>query len=77
MSAIVVVGSQWGDEGKGKITDFLRKLIAWFVIRAAMPDTLWGDQQFKLHIPSGILSIPCIVAYGVAVDMVELIKELD
>jgi adenylosuccinate synthase len=84
MSAIVLVGSQWGDEGKGKITDFLAEK-ADCVVRYQGGSNAGHtvevmNQQFKLHlIPSGILypNTMCIVANGVAVDMGELIKELD
>lgn len=84
MSAIVLVGSQWGDEGKGKITDFLAEK-ADCVVRYQGGSNAGHtvevlDQQFKLHlIPSGILypETLCIVGNGVVVDMGELISELD
>lgn len=84
MSAIVLIGSQWGDEGKGKITDFLAEK-ADCVVRYQGGSNAGHtvevlDQQFKLHlIPSGILypNTQCIVGNGVVVDMGELIKEID
>ena len=59
MTSIVVVGTQWGDEGKGKITDFLSKK-ADAIARFAGGDNAGhtikiADQTYKLHlIPSGI-----------------------
>lgn len=84
MSAIVLIGSQWGDEGKGKITDFLAEK-ADCVVRYQGGSNAGHtvevlDQQFKLHlIPSGILysNTQCIVGNGVVVDMGELISELE
>lgn len=83
MSAIVLIGSQWGDEGKGKITDFLAEK-ADCVVRYQGGSNAGHtvevlDQQFKLHlIPSGILypNTQCIIGNGTVVDMGELIKEL-
>ena len=83
MSAIVLIGSQWGDEGKGKITDFLAEK-ADCVVRYQGGSNAGHtvevfDQQFKLHlIPSGILypNTRCIIGNGVVVDMGELINEL-
>lgn len=83
MTAIILVGSQWGDEGKGKITDFLAER-ADCVVRFQGGSNAGHtvevlDQQFKLHlIPSGILypHTQCIIGNGVVVDMGELIEEL-
>ena len=59
MSSVVVVGTQWGDEGKGKITDFLSKkadIIARFAGGDNAGHTIkFGGETYKLHlIPSGI-----------------------
>lgn len=84
MSTVVVVGAQWGDEGKGKVTDFLAQK-ADLVIRYqggnnAGHTVVVGDQEFKLHlIPSGILypDKTCIIGNGVVIDPAVLLKELD
>ena len=61
MSSVVVVGTQWGDEGKGKITDFLSEQ-AEYVARYQGGDNAghtiqFGGETYKLHlIPSGIFS---------------------
>lgn len=83
MSATVLIGSQWGDEGKGKITDFLAEK-ADCVVRYqggsnAGHTVEVASEQFKLHlIPSGILypNTICIVGNGVVVDMGKVIEEL-
>ncbi|NLO22138.1 MAG: adenylosuccinate synthase, partial [Syntrophomonadaceae bacterium] len=83
MSATVLIGSQWGDEGKGKITDFLAEK-ADCVVRFqggsnAGHTVEVANEQFKLHlIPSGILypNTLCIIANGVVVDMGKVIEEL-
>jgi adenylosuccinate synthase len=84
MSATVLIGSQWGDEGKGKITDFLAEK-ADCVVRyqggSNAGHTVEVDhEKFMLHlIPSGILypNTLCIVGNGVVVDMGKVIQELD
>ena len=84
MSAVVLVGSQWGDEGKGKITDFLAER-ADCVVRYqggsnAGHTVEVANEKFMLHlIPSGILypKTICVIGNGVVVDMGEVIKELD
>ncbi|MGE5404454.1 MAG: adenylosuccinate synthase [Candidatus Saccharibacteria bacterium] len=84
MGTLVVVGAQWGDEGKGKITDFLAEE-ADCVVRyqggANAGHTVEvGDQKFMLHLmPSGILYPDkiCVIGNGVVLDMGELIKEID
>lgn len=83
MSAVVLIGTQWGDEGKGKITDFLAKR-ADCVVRYqggsnAGHTVEVQDEKFMLHlVPSGILypQTLCVVGNGVALDMGNLIKEL-
>ncbi len=84
MANVVVVGAQWGDEGKGKITDLLSKS-ADVVVRYqggvnAGHTVVVKDQVFKLHlIPSGILypDTECIIGCGTVIDPKVLIEELD
>ncbi len=84
MSTVVLVGAQWGDEGKGKITDFL----AWqaeMVVRYqggnnAGHTVVANGQTYKLHlIPSGILYADkqCLIGNGVVIDPGVLLQELD
>jgi adenylosuccinate synthase len=84
MPAIVLVGAQWGDEGKGKATDLLGGRVD-YVVRFqggnnAGHTVVIGDQKFALHLlPSGILSPSCIpvIGNGVVIDPAVLIEELD
>jgi adenylosuccinate synthase len=84
MPATIVMGGQWGDEGKGKLTDALAA-DADLVIRANgganAGHTVKSDQGvFKLHlVPSGILSprTDCIVGAGVVVDPALVLNEMD
>ncbi len=84
MANVVVVGAQWGDEGKGKITDLLSKS-ADVVVRYqggvnAGHTVVVKDRVFKLHlIPSGILypDTECIIGCGTVIDPQVLIGELD
>ncbi len=84
MSAVVVVGAQWGDEGKGKVIDFLAEQ-ADVVVRHqggnnAGHTVVVNDQEFKLHlVPSGILypDTVCVIANGVVIDPKVLLGELD
>jgi adenylosuccinate synthase len=82
--AIVLVGAQWGDEGKGKATDLLGDRVD-YVVRYqggnnAGHTVVIGDKKFALHLlPSGILTpgvIP-VIGNGVVIDLAVLIKELD
>ena len=84
MPAIVLVGAQWGDEGKGKATDLLGDRVD-YVVRYqggnnAGHTVVIGDKKFALHLlPSGILTpgvIP-VIGNGVVIDLAVLIKELD
>ena len=84
MSSIVVVGTQWGDEGKGKITDFLAEqanVIARFSGGNNAGHTIkFGGETYKLHlVPSGIFYKDklSVIGNGVVVDPVALLKELD
>ncbi|MGB3614554.1 MAG: adenylosuccinate synthase [Elainellaceae cyanobacterium] len=84
MANVIVIGAQWGDEGKGKITDLLSKS-ANVVVRYqggvnAGHTVVVKEQTFKLHlIPSGILypDTVCIIGSGTVIDPKELIVELD
>jgi adenylosuccinate synthase len=84
MPASVVVGLQWGDEGKGKTTDFLAEQVA-MVVRYQGGDNaghtvVSGDEVFKLHlVPSGVLypHITSVIGNGVVVNPATLIDELD
>ncbi len=83
MPALVVVGTQWGDEGKGKIVDLLSKQ-ADVVVRYqgghnAGHTVVLGEQTFILHlIPSGILQPGklCVIGNGVVVDPAALLEEV-
>ena len=83
MPAIVLVGAQWGDEGKGKATDLLGGRVD-YVVRYqggnnAGHTVVIGDEKYALHLlPSGILSpgtVP-VIANGVVIDPVVLMREL-
>lgn len=84
MAAVVLIGAQWGDEGKGKITDFLAEK-ANMVVRYqggnnAGHTVVADGQEFKLHlIPSGILYTDktCVIGNGVVIDPKVLLEELD
>jgi len=84
LANVVVIGAQWGDEGKGKITDLLSRS-ADVVVRYqggvnAGHTVVVQDQVFKLHlIPSGILypETECIIGSGTVIDPQVLIEELD
>ncbi len=84
MPAIVLVGAQWGDEGKGKATDLLGDRVD-YVVRYqggnnAGHTVVIGDKKFALHLlPSGILTpgvIP-VIGNGVVIDLAALVGELD
>ncbi|HEX9237095.1 MAG TPA: adenylosuccinate synthetase, partial [Actinomycetota bacterium] len=84
MPATILVGTQWGDEGKGKATDLLAGDTD-FVVRYqggnnAGHTVLAGGQTLKLHlIPSGILypQVTPVIADGVVVDPKVLLEEID
>ncbi len=84
MSVSVLVGSQWGDEGKGKIVDILSdkyKIVARYQGGANAGHTIKiGDKQIVLHlIPSGILrdDVICVIGNGVVIDPHALLEEID
>ena len=81
---VVVVGCQWGDEGKGKIVDVLAEdvdVVARYQGGANAGHTVHvGDQEFVLHqIPSGILHSGkrCLLGNGVVLDLVHFFEEYD
>src|SRR5215204_3396359 len=84
MSGMVIVGAQWGDEGKGKVTDLLAEQ-ADLVVRFqggnnAGHTIVRGGETFKLHlIPSGILhpGTTCVIGNGVVIDPKILIEEIE
>src|SRR5215510_3321681 len=84
MPAIVIVGAQWGDEGKGKATDLLGSRVDYVVKfnggNNAGHTVVVGDQKYALHLlPSGILTpgVTPVIANGVVVDIEVLFDELD
>lgn len=84
MPAIVLIGAQWGDEGKGKATDLLAERIDYVVKfnggNNAGHTVVIGDEKYALHLlPSGILTpgvIP-VISNGVVIDISVLFAELD
>ncbi|MEG3072333.1 MAG: adenylosuccinate synthase [Peptococcaceae bacterium] len=84
MSTVVVIGAQWGDEGKGKVTDFLAEkadmVVRYMGGNNAGHTVVVGDHEYKLHlIPSGILHPDkmCVIGSGVVIDPAVFLKELD
>jgi adenylosuccinate synthase len=83
MGSLVVVGAQWGDEGKGRIVDLLAEsadLVARFQGGANAGHTIIADgQEYILHlIPSGIVrGKTCVIGNGVVLDLPTLFEEMD
>jgi adenylosuccinate synthase len=84
MPAIVLVGAQWGDEGKGKATDLLGSRVDAVVKfnggNNAGHTIVIGNEKYALHLlPSGILTPGCrpVIGNGVVVDLGVLFEELD
>src|SRR3954464_6007350 len=84
MPAVVIVGAQWGDEGKGKATDLLGSRVDYVVKfnggNNAGHTVVIGDEKYALHLlPSGILTPGCVpvIGNGVVVDLGVLFEELD
>jgi len=84
MPVTVVIGSQWGDEGKGKIVDLISQdidIVARYQGGANAGHTIcWEDKTFVLHlIPSGIFqeSVQCVIGNGVVIDPVALMEEIN
>lgn len=84
MPAVVIVGTQWGDEGKGKATDLLADDVT-YVVRYqggnnAGHTIIVGDTTLKLHlVPSGVMypHVTPVIGDGVVVDPAVLLDELD
>ncbi len=84
MPAIVLIGAQWGDEGKGKATDLLGPRVDYVVKfnggNNAGHTVVVGDEKYALHLlPSGILSpgVVPVIANGVVIDIEVLFHELN
>ncbi len=83
MANVIVIGSQWGDEGKGKLVDILAEKAS-LVVRFqggnnAGHTVMFGDQKFILHlIPSGITqpNCRCVLGNGMVIDPEALLEEL-
>jgi adenylosuccinate synthase len=84
MPAIVLVGAQWGDEGKGKATDLLGDRVQ-YVVRYqggnnAGHTVVIGEDSYALHLlPSGVLSpeVTPVIGNGVVIDPEVLLREID
>ncbi|MFA6805014.1 MAG: adenylosuccinate synthase [Candidatus Methanomethylophilaceae archaeon] len=84
MPSLTIIGAQWGDEGKGKITDYLDEK-ADLIVRFqggnnAGHTIVVGDKVFKLHgLPSGVVRPGklAVIGNGVVVNMEELLEEID
>src|SRR3989339_1757615 len=84
MTVTIVVGTQWGDEGKGKITDLLSSDMD-MVVRYqggnnAGHTVVIGNKVFKLHlIPSGVFynNVSCVIGNGVVIDPAVLLEEIE
>ncbi|MFB4349715.1 adenylosuccinate synthase [Microbacterium sp. CR_7] len=84
MPGIVIVGVQWGDEGKGKATDLLGERTDWVVKfnggNNAGHTVVVGNEKYALHLlPSGILSpgVTPVIGNGVVIDLEVLFSELE
>jgi len=84
MSGFVVVGTQWGDEGKGKIVDLLTERVDIVARYGGGPNAghtiCVGARRFALHhVPSGILrdNVLCVIGNGVVIEPGSLLKEID
>lgn len=84
MPGIVIIGVQWGDEGKGKATDLLGDRTDWVVKfnggNNAGHTVVIGDEKYALHLlPSGILSpgVNAVIGNGVVIDLEVLFAELE
>jgi adenylosuccinate synthase len=84
MPAVVIVGAQWGDEGKGKATDLLGDDVD-YVVRYqggnnAGHTVVIGDESYALHLlPAGVLSRKAtpVIGNGVVIDPAVLLEEID
>jgi adenylosuccinate synthase len=82
MSSLVIIGAQWGDEGKGKVTDYLTDK-ADVVVRYqggnnAGHTVISNGVTYKLHlVPSGVVQgKPSVIGSGLALDPLSLIEEI-
>src|SRR6059058_2779835 len=83
MPAIVIVGAQWGDEGKGKIVDIYTERADMVVRYGGGPNAghtlvVGNDKLIVRLIPSGILrpEIQCVLAQGMVIDPQSLLMEI-
>jgi len=84
MPATVLVGAQWGDEGKGRVADWLARSSDGMARYAggdnAGHTVIVGDQEFKLHlVPSGIIhpNVRCFMGSGMVINPNRLLEEID
>ena len=84
MSAVVIVGAQWGDEGKGKIVDLFTERADWVVRYAGGPNAghtlvVGNDKTIVRLLPSGILhpETKCVLGQCMVVDPTVLLAEID
>jgi adenylosuccinate synthase len=84
MPAVVIIGAQWGDEGKGKATDLLAEHIDYVVKfnggNNAGHTVVIGNEKYALHLlPSGILTpgVTPVISNGVVIDLAVLFEEID
>ena len=84
MSAVVIVGAQWGDEGKGKIVDIYTEFAEMVVRYAGGPNAghtlVVGDEKVVVRLlPSGILrdGTKCVLGQGMVIDLSVLLGEID
>ena len=84
MPAVVVIGAQWGDEGKGKIVDYLAEPAHVVVRYAGGPNAghtlvVDGKKLIVRLVPSGVLRPDkvCVLAQGMVIDPTQLVRELD
>ena len=84
MPAVVIIGAQWGDEGKGKATDLLAEHIDYVVKfnggNNAGHTVVIGNEKYALHLlPSGILTpgVTPVISNGVVIDLSVLFEEID
>jgi adenylosuccinate synthase len=84
MPVTILVGAQWGDEGKGRVADWLAAeadVVARFAGGDNAGHTVYvGKNVFKLHlVPSGILheQVTCVLGNGMVINPVNLVKEID
>ncbi len=84
MSGTVIIGAQWGDEGKGKITDLLAAEADVVIRYSGGPNAghtiVRGQNTYRLHhVPSGILypHATCLLGNGMVIDPENLLNEMD